>query len=235
MNSHIFGVLDDKNVTPTLLQGLQCLESKYGTYDLVGIATLKEGKIQQRQTQGQLQDLQSLLQKEPISGEFGIAYSQWQNHNQPGKHRVKFYATEHVALVFNGFIDNHKHIQEELIKLGYDIEYGTDEDTLLCLLNRYYRDIKMPAAEATLVTMARLQGYFSIIALFAKENLLIAVRRSCPLAIGVSQDILYVGSDVNALSILSHQVMQLEEGNPVVLRSVNKVLEQGNAQVIQYP
>jgi glucosamine--fructose-6-phosphate aminotransferase (isomerizing) len=223
MNSHIFGVLDDKNVTPTLLQGLQRLESKYGAFDLVGVATLMEGQIQQQQTQGQLQDLQSLLQKQPIYGRFGLAYTRWTNHNEPEIHHVRFYATERVALVCNGVIDNNKDIQEELIKLGYEFNHKNDEEIILRLLNRYYLDIGMPAEEATLVTMARLQGYFSTIALFAKENLLVAARRSCPLAIGVNENILYVGSNVKALGMLSHQVMQLEEGNPAVLRSVKKL------------
>jgi glutamine---fructose-6-phosphate transaminase (isomerizing) len=73
--------------------------------------------------------------------------------------------------------------------------------------------------------MVRLRGRFATIALFANQkDLLIAARRGSPLAIGVSDDNLIVGSDTEALGILSHQVIQLSEGSPAVLCSVKTAL-----------
>lgn len=224
MMSDIYGILNDSNVTPSLLAGLQQLESEYGDYDSVGFATLMEGRIRQQQTSGKLENLQNVLQKQPIQGHrFGIAYT----HRIPSKETGKLYsrlcANEHLAIVHNGAIKNKRDIKNELFNLGYQFDAETDEEIILRLISRYL-DIGMQPEEATLVTVARLQGYFATIALFANPNsLLIAARRGSPLAIGVNNNILYVSSNTNALTRLSHQVIQLEEGHPAVLRSVNSV------------
>ena len=75
MLAGVFSTFRYQDVVPILLQGLQHLELEYGNFDGVGIATLMDGRIQHQYTQGTGQDLQRILQKQPLSGRFGIAYT----------------------------------------------------------------------------------------------------------------------------------------------------------------
>jgi len=134
---------------------------------------------------------------------------------------ARFYATEHLAIVHNGVIENNPELREELMSLGYEFESKTDSELILRLLGRYL-DIGLSPKEAISVTIIRLHGFFAMIALFAgEEEQLIAARRGNPLAIGLGEEALYVSSDANTLEPLSRQVIQLEEGSPAVLSSVN--------------
>jgi glucosamine--fructose-6-phosphate aminotransferase (isomerizing) len=222
--TNIFGVLNDNNVAPSLLNGLQRLQLGYGDFDWVSVATLMEGRIQHQQIGGNFPDLASLLQKQPIYGRFGIACTRKTYHFEPDIRNAYLCATEHVAIAYYGFLDNRHEIKEELIKLGEEFNSDTDCEVILRLIH-HYTQMKMSPVEATLVTIARLEGYFATIALFTSpQDLLIAARRGCSLAIGVKEDVLYVGSDINTLDVLSHQVIHLEEGSPVVLRSAKTAL-----------
>lgn len=215
--SGIFGLLNNKNVMATLLQGLVQLEE--GGYDSVSIAAIVDGQIQWHQAKG----LHSMLEELPSNdgdGCFGIAYAHWTEHNQSEKYHAHFYATERVAIVYNGLIDNLFELKEELIALGYEFDGNTDSEVVLHVINRYL-DIGLLPKEAISVTIMRLQGSFAIIALFAGEGeQLIAARRGNPLTIGLAEDTFYVASDANTLKPLSCQTMQLEDGCPAVLSSV---------------
>lgn len=225
MINSILGILNDKNITPTLLQGLQRLESEYGEYDWVGIATLGDGRIQHRQIQGNMQNLQRHLQQQPMAGNFGIAYLYNTASDEPDIPPARLYATEDVAVVYSGIVKNAEEMRDGLLDLGYEFHGKTNGEVIWRSINRYL-DIGLSPEEATLVTTARLKGECSTIVLFAQpENKLIAAHRGSPLAIGVSENIFYVSSELKTLSVLSHQAMQLGEGYPVVLRSVNTALE----------
>jgi glucosamine 6-phosphate synthetase-like amidotransferase/phosphosugar isomerase protein len=76
------------------------------------------------------------------------------------------------------------------------------------------------ALDALTLTITRLQGDFTFMALVAKEELFMVARRGCQLAIGVDKNVTYFGSDTKTLTLLSLRLMQLEEGSPTVLRSV---------------
>ena len=211
---NILGILNGKDVTNPLFHGLQQLE--HDGYDSIRIATVMEGQIQSQQAEG----LQSLLSKLPLQGRFGIAYTRWTNQDEAPLHHIPFYATERVAIVHNGMIENYRELRHELIKLGYEFETQTDSEVLLRLISRYL-DIGLSPTEAMSVTLMRLHGFFAIIALFAEEEgNLIAARRGHPLAIGLGESALYVGSDINTLTPLANQILELEEGCPAVLSSL---------------
>ncbi len=219
MRQCIFGAWNQTDVTPTLLQGLQHLEAETGDFKEVSIATLMEGRIQS-QNAPSLHNLQNQLQTQPLSGHFGIAYTCPQNPNKVEKHDATYLcANERVAIVYNGFIDNFPEIWNEWLELGYPFKNQTDGEIVLRLLNRYSETDGISPLEALTLTIARLQGDFSIIALFAEEELLMVARRGCQLAIGVDENAYYFSSDTKVLTRLSRRVIQLEEGKPTVLHN----------------
>ena len=221
MRQCIFGAWNQTDVTKTLLQGLQHLEAETGDFKEVGIATLMEGCIQS-QNAPSLHNLPNQLQTQPLSGHFGIAYTSLKNPNEVEKYDATYLcANERVAIVYNGLIDNFREIWKEWLELGYPFKNQTDGEIVLRLLNRYYSEIDgISPSEALTLTIARLQGNFSVIALFAEQKLLMVARRGCQLAIGVDENAYYFSSDIQVLTRLSRRVIQLEEGKPTVLQSV---------------
>jgi len=220
MRQCIFGAWNETDVTKTLLQGLQHLEAEAGDFKEVGIATLMEGRIQS-QNALDLQNLQNQLQTQPLSGHFGIAYTCLKNPHEVEKYDATYLcANERVAIVYNGFIDNFPEIWKEWLELGYPFKNKTDGEIVLRLLNRYSEIDGISPLEALTLTTTRLQGDFSVIALFAEEELLMAARQGCQLAIGVDENAYYFSSDTQVLTRLSRRVIQLEEGKPTVLQSV---------------
>jgi glucosamine--fructose-6-phosphate aminotransferase (isomerizing) len=222
MINSILGILDDKDVMPTLLEGLQRLELEYGDYDWVGIATLENGRIRHLQTQGNMQNLQHRLQQQPMAGNLGIAYLHKTVPGEPDIPRSSLYVSEQVAIISNGIVKNADDIREYLLKLGYEFFGTTTEEVILRMILRYLEIGSLPE-EAVLVTVARLRGEFSILALFAQPaNRLIATRHDSPLAIGTNKNLFYLSSEFKTLDVLCHRIIELEGGKPIVLRSSNK-------------
>lgn len=217
----IFGILHNNDVASILLEGLE--RFKLQNYESVGIATLVNGKVQWEYLQGEKRDLIQQLQKKVlnVSSSFGIAYTRCGNQSKPNPQSTYFYATDDIAVVHNGSVENYQELKEELLNLGYSFQTRTESELIAKVITRYI-DVGLSPIEAISVAIMRLKGYFAIISLFAgSEEQLIAARRGNPLAIGVHQNSLYVSSDVDTLSPLSEQIMQLEEGTPAVLRSIN--------------
>jgi glucosamine--fructose-6-phosphate aminotransferase (isomerizing) len=215
--SGIFGILNENKVTNPLLQKLQ-QQSENAAHHCVSVATVTSKRIEWQQTE----DLHRLLQELSIGGRFGIVYTHEarMSESDVDVRHASFYATEHIAVVHSGVIENHDELREELINLGYEFEGKTDSEVILRLISRYL-DIGLSPKEAISVTIMRLCGFFALITLFAGEHeQLIAARRGIPLAIGVGEECFYVSSDVSSLKPFSRQIMRLEDSCPVVLSSV---------------
>src|SRR5688572_18861817 len=120
----IIGVIGKVPVVPLLLEGLKRLE--YRGYDSAGIATLIDGRIDRRRAEGKLDNLASLLHREPLAGTIGIGHTRWATHGRPNERNAHPHATEHVAIVHNGIIENFDELRLELSDLGHTFETETD-------------------------------------------------------------------------------------------------------------
>jgi len=65
----IIGYIGNEPAVPILIEGLKKLE--YRGYDSSGIAVLENGKLMLRRAVGKLQNLESLLQRETLTGTMG--------------------------------------------------------------------------------------------------------------------------------------------------------------------
>src|SRR5262245_1363474 len=100
----IIGIIGQTSVVPLLLDGLQRLEDR--GYDSAGVATLSNGHINRRRAEGKLSRLEALLEREPLEGTIGIGHTRWATHGRPNKVNAHPHATERVAVVHNGIIEN---------------------------------------------------------------------------------------------------------------------------------
>ncbi len=211
----IVGTVGRKPVVPVLMEGLKRLE--YRGYDSAGMATLVNGGIDRRRAEGKLVNLQALLDRAPLPGDVGIGHTRWATHGAPNESNAHPHATEKVALVHNGIIENYRDLREELIPLGYGFETETDTEAAAQLITRYMDGGDAPV-EATAKALSRLEGAFALAIIFAGEHdLMIGARRGSPLVVGWGEDAMYLGSDALALASMTDRVNYLDDGDWVVL------------------
>jgi glucosamine--fructose-6-phosphate aminotransferase (isomerizing) len=217
----IVGILGRAPVAGLMVDALKRLE--YRGYDSAGIATLENGRLARRRAEGKLRNLEVRLAKEPLSGTIGIGHTRWATHGRPNETNAHPHATEHVAVVHNGIIENFRELREELEARGAVFLTETDTEVVAHLVSEQMRKGAKPV-EAVAATLPRLRGAFALAFLFeGEEDLLIGARRGSPLAVGYGEGETYLGSDAIALAPFTDAISYLEDGDWVVLtrRSVD--------------
>jgi glucosamine--fructose-6-phosphate aminotransferase (isomerizing) len=211
----IVGILGREPVAGQLVDALKRLE--YRGYDSAGVATLEAGRLTRRRAEGKLKNLQTRLEREPLSGTIGIGHTRWATHGRPNEANAHPHATERVAVVHNGIIENFRELREELEQNGADFKTETDTEVVAHLVTDEMKKGRSPA-EAVKATLPRLQGAFALAFLFAGEDdLLIGARKGSPLAIGYGDGEMYVGSDAIALAPFTDSISYLEDGDWAVV------------------
>jgi len=213
----IIGIIAKKPVAAELIEGLRRLE--YRGYDSAGVATLTNGRIERRRAEGKLANLVARIEREPVQGTIGIGHTRWATHGQPTEGNAHPIATDRVAVVHNGIIENFQALKRELVGLGYRFHTETDTEAVAILATHHLVQGLKPA-QAVARTLERLEGAFALVFLFAGEHdLLICARRGSPLAIGYGDGEMFVGSDALALAPLTRRITYLEEGDWAVVTS----------------
>ena len=212
----IVGILGSTGVAGRLLDGLRRLE--YRGYDSAGIATLHEGEIERRRASGKLVNLAGELDSHPLPGNVGIAHTRWATHGGPTTSNAHPHATEEVAVVHNGIIENFKSLRDELIGRGRTFTSETDTEVVAHLVSEQVEAGSDPET-AVRDVLPRLRGAFALAILFRRNpDLLIGARLGSPLVVGYGDQETYLGSDALALAPLTQKIAYLDEGDWVVLR-----------------
>lgn len=211
----IVGILGKQPVAFDIVEALRRLE--YRGYDSAGVATLEAGHLDRRRAEGKLRNLEARLHASPLSGHTGIGHTRWATHGAPTEDNAHPHATDRVAIVHNGIIENFRDLKQELAAEGFTFATQTDTEIVAHLLTRELRSGKSPA-DAVKATLGRLQGAFALAILFeGEDDLMIGARRGSPLAVGHGDGEMYLGSDAVALAPFTDRVTYLEDGDWVVL------------------
>jgi glucosamine--fructose-6-phosphate aminotransferase (isomerizing) len=226
----IIGIIGKEPVAPELIEGLRRLE--YRGYDSAGIATLCDGRIERRRAEGRLRNLARRIDREPVHGTIGIGHTRWATHGRPSESNAHPIATGRVAVVHNGIIENFQALRAELEALGHAFETETDTEAV-AVLATHWLERGLSPKDAVAQTLARLEGAFALVFLFAGEpDLLIGARRGSPLAIGYGDGEMFLGSDALALAPLTRRITYLEEGDWTVVSGGGvTILDAQNAEV----
>ncbi len=210
----IIGIIGQNDAAPRLLEGLKRLE--YRGYDSAGIATLNNGSIQRCRAKGKLIKLEEKLSQQNLNGSVGIGHTRWATHGKPTENNAHPHATDKVAVVHNGIIENYAQLKEELEKHQACFETETDTEVIAHLAT-YYLKQGMSPKEATNATFNHLEGAFAIVMIFTGEhNLMIGTRHGTPLAIGYGDKEMFIASDSYALAPLTKKICFLEDGDCVI-------------------
>jgi len=227
----IVAVIGAADAAPRIIEGLRRLE--YRGYDSAGLATLVNGGFDLRRAEGKLAELEQLVAARPVRGTLGIGHTRWATHGVASESNAHPHATERVAVVHNGIIENFQTLRDELAVAGH--EFATDTDTeVVPQLIHYYHKQGLTPAEATARALKRLEGAFALGIIFAGEHdVLIGARRGAPLAIGYGDGEMFLASDAMALAPFTRRVSYLEEGDWVVLEHGGATVRDAEDRIVE--
>ena len=212
----IVGILGREPVADQLVDSLKRLE--YRGYDSAGIATLEQGRLTRLRAEGKLKNLEQRLARAPLAGTAGIGHTRWATHGRPSESNAHPHASDRVAVVHNGIIENFHELRGELQAQGFSFASETDTEVVAHLVTREMKKGLAPT-DAVAATLPQLKGAFALAFLFEGENdMLIGARRGSPLAVGHGDGEMFLGSDAIALAPFTDSISYLEDGDWVVVR-----------------
>jgi glucosamine--fructose-6-phosphate aminotransferase (isomerizing) len=226
----IVGILGRGPVAEQLVDSLKRLE--YRGYDSAGVATLEGDHLERRRAEGKLKNLEARLRAEPLAGHTGIGHTRWATHGKPTENNAHPHATDNVAVVHNGIIENFRELRQMLEKQGAKFSSETDTEVVAHLVNSYLLKGASPQ-DAVKASLPQLRGAFALVFVFKGHgDLMIGARKGSPLAIGHGDGEMYLGSDAIALAPFTDTISYLEDGDWVVLtRKVGVIYDEQGAVV----
>ena len=226
----IIGMIGNTSVVPSILEGLRRLE--YRGYDSAGIAVLNRGTMDRRRAAGKIAKLENELRKKPLDGNTGIGHTRWATHGVPNLANAHPHVSGSVSVVHNGIIENHKQLRDELVSLGFEMETETDTEVAAHLV-KYYYDQGLTPEEIMRAIIDRLSGAYALVIMIADyPGMLMATRKSSPLAIGFGNNAMFVGSDALALAPMTRRISYLEDGDwTIINRDSLTIYNSKNVQV----
>src|SRR5437588_12853424 len=143
---------------PVAVQLVDALKRReYRGYDSAGVATLEDGHLPRRRAEGKLRNLENRLQQEPLKGLIGIGHTRWATHGRPSENNAHPHATDRVAVVHNGIIENFAELRRELEAQGVRFSTETDTEVIAHLVTEAIKRGASPV-DAVKATLPRLRG-----------------------------------------------------------------------------
>ena len=211
----IIGIVGKSPVSDRLVDGLKRME--YRGYDSAGVCTVLGGQLIRRRAEGKLGNLVAVLKTDDAAGNTGIAHTRWATHGAPTANNAHPHATNEVALVHNGIIENFKPLRDALTARGRVFTSETDTEVVAHLVSEQV-EAGLSPADAVKAVLPVLRGAFALaIAFRAHDDMLIGARLGSPLVVGYGDGETYLGSDALALAPLTQKIAYLDEGDWVVI------------------
>ncbi|WP_455383549.1 glutamine--fructose-6-phosphate transaminase (isomerizing) [Salinispira pacifica] len=212
----IIGYCGPKPAAPILVEGLRRLE--YRGYDSAGICVHEEGALRVYKKKGKIAELRKHVPT-GLKGTIGIGHTRWATHGEVNDNNAHPHIDEEnmIAVVHNGIIENYASLKEKLQEDGRVFRTDTDSEVIAYLIASLYEgDLERAVKQAVQL----LKGTYGIVCLHQNEpNLLVGARNGSPLVLGVGDDEMFLASDVTAMIAYTKQVVYLEDGEVVAVRS----------------
>lgn len=212
----IVGYCGHRDAADVLLDTLGKLE--YRGYDSAGIAVFENNKIKVEKSQGKLTCLLEKLKADgkPV-GHCGIGHTRWATHGEPSDINSHPHGNKRVTIVHNGIIENYKQIKEFLSGQGYAFESQTDTETVAKLLDYYYDG---DPVETIARVLGEIEGSYALSIMFRDfPDRVFAVRKDCPLIIGVGEGENFIASDMSAILQYTKKYYLLEQDEIACIKS----------------
>jgi len=213
----IVGYVGSHQASDLLIDGLSRLE--YRGYDSAGLVTLNGAGFELRKTTGRVNMLKEMLSECPTAGKIGIAHTRWATHGGPSERNAHPHvdASNRIALVHNGIIENHASIRSFLEQQGIEFKTETDTEALVQLIGFFYNQTG-DFVESVRQGLREVHGTFGVVVMCSDlANTLVAARRGSPLIIGIGPEEFIASSDASAIVSHTAQVTYLNDNEIVCM------------------
>lgn len=211
----IFGYIGNKDAVKTTLNGLKKLE--YRGYDSAGLAGIHQGKMVFWKDVGKISKLEELINASPVELHLAIAQTRWATHGKPSKINAHPHldASQTVAVVHNGIIENHEILRANLKKEGVHFLSDTDTEVVAHLIAKFYEGDILKAVQKT---VEMLEGAYAL-AIIHKDhpNQIIGVAHEAPLVVGIGAGETFLASDTHAFAAHTREVVFLSNREIAIL------------------
>ncbi|OUZ10402.1 glutamine--fructose-6-phosphate transaminase (isomerizing) [Aeromicrobium sp. PE09-221] len=212
----IVGYVGSRPAVDVIMGGLRRLE--YRGYDSGGVALVTANGIASAKKAGKLVNLDGVLQENPLpASTTGVGHTRWATHGAPNDINAHPHldASERIAVVHNGIIENFAVLRDELEDAGYDFVSETDSETVAHLLHRELQN-RPDVTEAFRAVCRRLEGAFTLVVVDAQTpGRVLGARRNSPLVVGRGEGENFLGSDVAAFIEYTHTAIELGQDQVV--------------------
>lgn len=225
----IVGYIGAKDAYPVLLKGLKRLE--YRGYDSAGCALLsaQNDSLNVYKVKGKVSGLEKATKGKDVSGSIGIAHTRWATHGVPSEVNAHPHVSQsgNLTLVHNGIIENYSTLREQLKERGYQFHSETDTEVLVQLIEYVMvsNDVDLPTAVRG--ALKQVFGAYAIAVIDKRHpEVLVAARKSSPLAVGVVKDNkeFFLASDASPIAEYTKQIVYLKDEELAIIER-NKELQ----------
>ena len=217
----IVGYVGHRPACNVVIDALRRME--YRGYDSAGIALVDgNGKLTVRRRAGRLANLESAVAATTLTGTTGLGHTRWATHGRPTDRNAHPHrdATDKIAVVHNGIIENFPMLRRELEAAGVEFASDTDTEVAVHLVSQAYRHGETAGdfVASVLAVLRRLEGHFTLVFASADEpGTIVAARRSTPLVLGIGDGEMFIGSDVAAFISHTRNAVELGQDQAVVI------------------
>ena len=212
----IIGYIGHRDIVPVLLAGLKRME--YRGYDSSGLAVMNSKGIELKKRIGKIAELEEDLNGQSIPGWLGLGHTRWATHGVPSTINAHPHKTKsgELALIHNGIIENYLALRDDLTKKGHSFTTETDTETLLHLIQEFYRECTLE--EAVRKALKRVKGTYGIAVISRTEpDKIVAAKMKSPVVLGIGENENFIASDVTAFIEYTKNIIYLDDGEMAVL------------------
>jgi glucosamine--fructose-6-phosphate aminotransferase (isomerizing) len=199
-----------------LIEGLRRLE--YRGYDSAGVAVVKDGAMHVRRSAGKLSQLEEVLVRDPLQGQYGIGHTRWATHGRPTTENAHPHrdCSGRIVVVHNGIIENYLELKRVLAAEGHKFVTDTDTEIVAHLVEKESRGDGLVAAVRRALT--KLRGLFALVLISADDpDTIVTVRNGPPVVVGLGKDEYFVASDIPAILAHTRDVVFLDDREIAVI------------------
>ncbi len=215
----IVGYVGFRQAYPIIIKGLKRLE--YRGYDSAGIALLN-GSLNVYKKKGKVSELEDSLTETDLQSTIGIGHTRWATHGEPNDANAHphYSASEDLAIIHNGIIENYGSLKEELIRKGHIFQSDTDSEVFIHLIEDIKLNLACSLEESVRIAMSQVVGAYAIVVLEkSSPNQLIAARKGSPLVVGVGKGEFFLASDATPIIEYTNEVIYINDFDIVTIRN----------------
>ena len=231
----IVGYAGPDEALPIIIEGLRRLE--YRGYDSAGIAVLNGGLAVVKRA-GKLASLEAALADEgTVTGSIGMGHTRWATHGAPTDRNAHPHqdCSGGIAVIHNGIIENFQGLRARLEKDGHTLTSETDTECIAHVIEEQLAAGATSLPDAVRRTVRELEGAYALVVCSVDDpEVLVGVRVSSPLVVGIGDGETLLASDASAVLDRTTTVIPVEEGQVVEVRQDGAVFTDFDG-LVQHP